>query len=64
MRQQAMEADVDAERAERVHADRHEQDAGPTEQPRHEGEQRQQVESGDAAGIAPVDAPDVIRLTS
>ena len=44
VRQQPVEADIDAERAEHVVAERDEQDAGPAEEIRREREQRHQVD--------------------
>ena len=55
MRQAAMEACADAERAKQVIADEHKSDAGPTEQPGDEGKQRQKMNRHYADRIGPVD---------
>src|SRR5258705_86483 len=54
--EQAMVADVDAERAEEVEADDGPGQPGPAEQPGDAGEQRQQVEADDPEADARVDA--------
>jgi hypothetical protein len=46
MRQQPMKAEADAERSEYIQADECDNDACPTEEPGHEGEQRQNMNGG------------------
>ena len=59
MRQAAVEAGADAERAEQIIADEHHGDAGPTEQPWHQGKQRQKVNHDHADRVRPYKAAQV-----
>src|SRR5262245_30447036 len=58
VRQQAVIAEVDAENAEDVVAHDEEGHAGPTEEPRHERKQREQMIADQEYGGEPDDAPD------
>ena len=61
MCQEPMVADIHAERAENVTAERRKQDPGPTEEPGQARHERDKMDKNDRRGISPFDAPSAAR---
>lgn len=61
VREQAVVAEIDAERAEHVRADERENDPRPAEAPRQKGEAGEQVHAADRQHVLPVHASDAWR---